>query len=146
MRLMLICCLLGVFCVALDALVLAGWLLSAVFLVLCIFLAVRSPKGRSLRLALLVLGLLAPVGVWFLGEAAASAVIADVVSRHEAIAAAASSQQPVAPAMGWLSRRYFIAAGPGEQGSMVARFRLFPFRIVDIEVTTGQVTSDRPYD
>jgi hypothetical protein len=143
---MLICCCLGVSCVVVDAFVFAGWLLSVIFLVLCIYLAVRGAKVRSLRLTLVAMGLLAPVAVWFVGEATASAVIADVVGRHEAIAAAALSQQPVAPAMGWLSRRYFIAAGPGDQGSTVARFRLFPFRIVDIDVTNGQVANDRPYD
>jgi len=145
MRLVVICLVLGLACVCLDAIVITGWFISPIFLILCFYLAVRGTTVLSVRVALVGIALTSPLWAWFLGNALSRAAISEVTLNHKAIEAAVVGERPVRQTLGWTSRACFLVAGTNELG-VTLRLRTFPFRIVDVDLKTGQVISDRGFD
>ncbi|WP_250633108.1 hypothetical protein [Pinirhizobacter soli] len=123
----------------------AGWFISPIFLILCFYLAMRGTAVLSVRVALVGIALACPLAVWLLGNALSRAAISEVTRNHKAIEAAVVGERPVRQTLGWESRAYFYAASATELG-VTLRLRTFPFHIVDIDLETGQVVSDRAFD
>lgn len=145
MKLVAIFALLGLACIAIDAVMLVGWAFSVIFLFLSIYFAARSTKTAVVRGALLCLALACPLGVWFLGNALSREAISEVIRNREAIYTAVVAEHPVSPTLGWASRRHFYVAGTTEIG-VTLRLRIFPFRIMDIDLETGKIVLDHAID